>query len=126
MKKDNEKANKTSEREKEVKRSEFRVNKTTGHPTYIYAKVGKRYKYIGITHAEITQGVKNIKLEDNPNPQDNGNAYIRPRVKEDKTKNFKEKKNGWKFSDRDKPKVKSVIDRDNKKIKKERTRRGRK
>ena len=49
-----------------------------GHPTYVYAKVGKKYKYIGITHSPITRGVKNIRLEDNPNPKDNTAAYCQP------------------------------------------------
>ena len=98
----------------EIKRSEFRTNKKTGHPSYIYAKVGKRYKYIGITHSPITQGVRNIELEKNPNPQESETSYLRPKTKEDKIKNFKEKKKGWKFSEADKPKVKRIIKRDKK------------
>ena len=41
-----------------------------GHPTYVYAKIGDDYKYIGITHSPITKGVRNIKLEVNPDPKD--------------------------------------------------------
>lgn len=33
-----------------------------GHPAYVYAKIGKSFKYIGITHAEITSGIRNIPL----------------------------------------------------------------
>ena len=53
--------------------NEFRthnVSKEGKHPAYIYAKVGDEYVYVGITHASITNGMKNIPLEKNPNPQD--------------------------------------------------------
>lgn len=92
-----------------VKKGEFRTNKKTGHPSYIYVKVGSRYKYIGITHAEITDGVKNIKLDKNPNPNDSRVSYARPTPAEDKTKNFKEKKAGWELSSSDKKKVRKII-----------------
>ena len=42
---------------KEIKKNEFRKNnsrETGGHPTYIYAQIGKKLKFIGITHAYIT------------------------------------------------------------------------
>lgn len=32
----------------------FRTHKINGHPSYIYAEMGDEYKYIGITHANIT------------------------------------------------------------------------
>lgn len=49
-----------------VRRDEFRKNRSKGaggHPVYIYAKVGNRYRFLGITHSPVTQGVKNIPLE---------------------------------------------------------------
>ena len=49
--------------QKESKRNEFRKSKDNGHPAYIYAKVGNSYEFIGITHSDLTNGVKNIKLE---------------------------------------------------------------
>ena len=39
---------------------------------------------------------------------------VRPKIKEDKIKNFKEKKQGWKFSEADKPKVKRIIKKNKK------------
>ena len=54
--------------QKESKKDEFRKEKETGHPAYIYAKIGNKFKYIGITHSKITEGMENIKLDKNPNP----------------------------------------------------------
>ena len=90
---------------KEVSKDEFRQYKKTKHPTYIYAKVGNEYKFIGLTHAEVTQGVKNIKLDKNPNPKDKRSAYFRPKAEKDKVNKFKKKEKGWKFSKSDKQKI---------------------
>lgn len=92
-------------RQKEIKKDEFRQNKKTLHPTYIYAKIGNEYKYIGITHAEITQGIKNIKLDKNPNPKDKKIAYFHPKAKKDKVNKFRKKEIGWKLSKSDKEKM---------------------
>ena len=93
------------------KKDEFRINKKSGHPTYVYARVGSKFEFIGLTHSEITQGVKNIKLEKNPDPKDKRTAYMRPSAKSDKTKNFKEKKKGWKLSTADKNKAEKIINK---------------
>lgn len=95
--------------QKETKRSEFRKNKKTEHPTYVYAKVGNEFKYIGLTHAKITDGVRNIKLDKNPDPNDKEDAYIRPKTEKAKTNNFKKKEKTWKLSKSDKEKVNKVI-----------------
>lgn len=94
--------------QKEVKKNEFRQNKKTRHPAYIYAKVGNEFKYIGITHAEITEGVKNIKLDKNPNPKDAEPAYARPKAEKSKTSNFKSKEKDWKLSKKDKEKLNKI------------------
>ena len=91
---------------KEISKNEFRKNKKTSHPVYIYAKVGNDYKFIGLTHSEITDGVKNIKLDKNPNPKDNKDSYFRPKAEKDKTNKFKKKEQGWAFSKNDKEKIK--------------------
>ena len=75
-------------KQKETKRDEFRKNKVSGHPVYIYKKVGRKYEFIGITHAEITQGVRNIKLEKSPNPNDSKTSYIRPKSEQLKKNKF--------------------------------------
>ena len=43
---------------KKEKRDEFRKNKDTGHPSYIYEKVGSKYVFIGLTHSPITHKTK--------------------------------------------------------------------
>ncbi len=89
-------------------RNEFRrTNLKDGknHPTYIYAKVGDKYEYLGITHAKITKGVKNIRLEKNPNPQDKRTVYVRPTSQKAHQSSFGAKLKGWFFSDSDKEKI---------------------
>ena len=96
-------------KQKETKRDEFRKNKVSGHPAYIYKKVGRRYEFIGITHAEITQGVKNIRLDQSPNPKDTQTSYIRPKSEQLKENKFsKQPYKGWKFTANDKKKVDAV------------------
>lgn len=90
---------------KEIKKDEFRRNKKTQHPAYIYAKVGNEYKYIGITHSQITDGMTNIKLDKNPNPFDKKTAFARPKAEKSKTNDFKAKEKDWKLSKSDKRKI---------------------
>ncbi len=92
-------------RQKEISKNEFRKNKDTRHPAYIYARIGNEYKFIGLTHSPITDNVKNIKLERNPNPNDDREAFIKPKSEKAKVNRFKKKENGWKFSKKDKEKV---------------------
>ncbi len=96
---------------------QFRHSKNANrqHPTYIFAKNGDDYEFIGITHSKITNGIKNIPLEKNPNPRDSRSAYIRPCVEKDKKKNFGKREKDWRFADEDVGKVKSVIKRHKKK-----------
>ncbi|MDR1092922.1 MAG: hypothetical protein LBL66_02100 [Clostridiales bacterium] len=99
---------------KKPTKQHFRRGKSTnkGHPTYIYAKVGNELKYVGITHAEITDGTKNIKLDKNPNPDDNKPSYIRPAPDKADISKFGRRLPTWKFAETDKGKVKSVIKKD--------------
>lgn len=104
---------------KKEKKEEFRTcfsRKAKGHPVYIYAKVDGRYEYIGLTHAEITKGMKNIPLEKNPNPNDSRQSYLRPKTDNDKETMFEKKaKKDWKFSRKDKRKAKKIIHESKKK-----------
>ncbi len=95
-------------KQKEVKRDEFRKNKNNGHPAYIYAKIGNEYKFIGITHSEITEGIANIKLDKNPNPKDKKTAYARNKTEKGKTNDFKAKEKDWRLSKRDKKKIEKI------------------
>lgn len=80
-----------------------------GHPTYIYAKVGREYKFIGLTHAEITDRMTNIPLDCNPDPQDSAPAFLRPTVDKAERSSFGRAEKGWKFTPEDKKKADEVI-----------------
>lgn len=87
-------------------RDEFRTYKKSGHPAYIYEKVGGKYKFLGITESPVTQGVKNIKLEQNPEPDNPEHAYIKTKYEVNSENQFKERKKGWELTPSDKEKIK--------------------
>ena len=93
---------------KYIKKNEFRKNNSkeyTGHPTYIYAQVGNEFIFVGITHAKITDGIKNIQLERNPNPKDKRPSYMRPFADKKHKSSFGKKLKGWKLTENDKKKA---------------------
>ncbi|MDE6415201.1 MAG: hypothetical protein K2K48_07275 [Anaeroplasmataceae bacterium] len=96
---------------KEIKRNEFRKandKKFGAHPTYIYAQKGKKFIFIGITHAAITDEMENIPLEKNPESGNKSQAYLRPIPDEAHRSTFGAKLKGWFFSDSDKKKVEKI------------------
>ncbi|MCM1306483.1 MAG: hypothetical protein NC037_01030 [Bacteroides sp.] len=98
-------------------RNEIRDHKRSGHPAYIYEKVGDEYKFLGITHAPITRNMKNIPLEQNPNPQDKRPAYIKPKSEQDKKSQFGSRKKGWRLSKNDRATAKKITDKNDRKKK---------
>lgn len=102
----------TKDKPQGSERNEFRKRRKNGgegHPAHIYRKVGNTFVFIGITHSKVTRGVKNIKLEKNPNPQDKNPVYIKPAPERASIKDFRKKtEKGWKFADSDLPKVEEV------------------
>ena len=93
------------------RRNEFRINnskKSKGHPAYIYKKERNEFYFIGITHSEITHITKNIKLDKNPNREDNRTSYARPFATKEDVSKFGPKKKHWKLSRKDKKKMKIV------------------
>jgi hypothetical protein len=89
----------------------FRMHKINGHPSYIYADNGIEYKYIGITHSNLTDGVKNIKLKYDPNinSKDIRPSHIRPFSTHDYKYNFKSrKKKFFRIHKADKRKISKV------------------
>ena len=93
----------------------FRNAQLTGHPQYVYDEDGRRYKIIGITKSPVTNGISNIPLDGNPEPNNPEKAYIRPKpdTVDKGVENVRLK--GWRFRDSDKPKVQAVIDGSKKK-----------
>lgn len=92
-------------------KNEFRKKNSKdgkGHPTYIYAREGNVYHYLGLTHAEVTKGVKNIPLEKNPNPEDKRKAFFRPKAEKGNRSSFG-KKLHWSFSEGDKKQIKKYL-----------------
>ena len=84
---------------KKVK-THYRKNYKTNHPAYIFAYIPKtkEYKYIGITHSPVTDGIKNIKMADNPNPKDKSQSYFRPFASKGNEKIFSRYKYPWNTS----------------------------
>lgn len=95
-------------------RDEFRKCKKSGHPAYIYEKVGDEFVFLGITHSELSKDAKNIKLERNPDPSDKRTAYVKTKSQSDKQSRFGSRKKDWKLDDADKKVVEKII-KDNKK-----------
>lgn len=92
-------------------KNEFRrTNKKGGknHPTYIYAREGDDYVYLGLTHSRITENVENIRLDKNPNPKDKRPAYVRPMSQKANRSSFGKKFIGWFFSESDKEKIENL------------------
>ena len=58
---------------------------------------GDNYIYIGLTHSPISQGVKNIKLNVNPNPHDSKDSYVKPKPNKDKKSTFGKREKGWRI-----------------------------
>lgn len=95
---------------KKLERNEFRKNKVSGHPAYIYAKIGNKFIYLGITHSAIDSktGELNIKLDKNPNPFDSRNSYIKSKSEMLKENKFAKPYKNWKFSDSDIQKIEDI------------------
>lgn len=96
----------------------FHDKKTTGHPQYVYDEHGQEYKVLGITKSSSTNGVLNVKLECNPDPDNNETAYVRSHPDTINKGVRNEKLKGWRFTKNDKKKVRNIIDADSKKDKK--------
>ena len=77
----------------------------------------KKGIFLAMQYPLEISGVKNIELEQNPNPKDSNKAYMRTKTSVDKEKNFKDKKKGYYFVKEDEKKVKRII-RKNKKSEK--------
>lgn len=92
----------------------FHDKTTTAHPQYVYDEDGREYKVIGVTKSAITNGVDNIPLDKNPEPNNPVKAYLRPKPDKINKGIRNEQLKGWKFASSDKPKVQAVIDGANK------------
>lgn len=63
---------------------EFQWHKRTksrnGHPAFIYARSGDKYRYLLFTHSSQTDGKQNEKLKHNIDPlETDKDSYLRPK-----------------------------------------------
>ncbi len=93
---------------KKKDKNHFRFNRITKHPTYIYAKDGNDYKFIGLTHAKITQGTENIPLSKNPNPKDLRQSYARPFSDRKPKATFGKRLKGWSLDEGDRATMNAI------------------
>lgn len=93
----------------------FHNKEITGHPQYVYDEDGREYKVLGITSSSTTNGVPNVLLERNPEPNNTDKAYVRTKPNTVNKGVRNEKLKGWKFTDKDKKKVQAIIDKNKKK-----------
>lgn len=82
----------------------------TGHPVYIVEETKREYVGFGITTGEYTNGVKNIPLSKNPEPNNDEQAYVRPKITKVKKGVKNTVKKGWSFSPQDKQIIESLIE----------------
>ncbi len=95
--------------------SEFRFNKRKKHPAYVFKKKKDKYYSLTITHSPKTRNRKNIKLYENPSPEDKRAAYVVKKVAKDNVKSYDKKPlPGWKFHTYDRRNIKRL--KKNKKI----------
>ncbi len=91
------------------RRNEFRISYVASdakHPAYIFAEVNGEFKYLGITHSPVTQGVRNIKLDKNPNPQDVRHSFARKVAKQAPKSKFSKRLTDWTMDESDRKKLK--------------------
>ena len=98
-----------------MSRSEFRYNKKRKHYSYLFKDIGSYRKNIVITSKAIRKfhgkNKRNIKLYKHPNPNENVDAYVIPRIYVDDNSSFDSKTLKWKFDKNDKRKIKRLIKR---------------
>ena len=89
----------------------FLHNKKNGHYALIYKENKKNYFYFGLTHAKRFFNNKNLKLSKNPNPKDNRNAYIIPKISHLNKSYFKDTAKHLVLSEEDKVQLINLIEK---------------
>ena len=99
--------------------SEFRYNKRRKHYSYIFKKVGHKYKNMLFTskpnRKDHLSTKKNISLYRHPNPDSAKQIYVIPIIYYDDLNSFDSKKLNWMFDKNDKRKIKRIKKRKKKK-----------
>lgn len=103
--------NKKRRKPKTIKRNEIRRNllkEAQKHPAYLMSIKGENGTIVGLTHAEKTQGVKNVKLPYNPNKKDKRTTYARPFTKDIPMTKLSQPYKDWKMSKESKKVAKKI------------------
>lgn len=90
-------------------KNEFRYNKRTNHPNYIFEDDGTNYTAVGLTHSSKTFGKKNMPLKDNPQKGKSKKAYVRNGIIREKHRYFDIPTKKFSFSSQEYTNVKSKI-----------------
>ena len=65
------------------------------HPSYVFLEKGNTYIYVTITHSKEVEEYTLLKLTQNPNPEDNQDAYIILDIRQDIKSSFGARRIGW-------------------------------
>lgn len=68
------------------------------HPAFIILEENGNYIYVTITHSKKVKGKVVLKLNSNPNPKDNKEAYWVMEIRCDKKERFGKKRKKWELA----------------------------
>lgn len=92
-----------------MRKSEFRFNKKRQHPSYVFKEKNNKYHSIIITHSPRFKNKKNIKLYQNPEPNNKTDSYLVNRIYKDEINSYsRQVLYNWKFHKYDKRNVKKI------------------
>ncbi len=123
---------KNKKQKKEEKYAKYNVGQirpvnnkeTRGHNGYLITKNGSgenaEFGYVSLTHSEITKKRRNVKLLQNPNPNDTTTSYAVNKAKHAKANELGDQKTGWRFNKKDKKTIKKIFNKKRRRNKKRR------
>ena len=98
-------------------RSEFRYNRKRKHYSYLFQDIDSKRKIIILSskayRKEHKKMKRNVKLFKNPNPNNQNDSYLIPKIYVDDISSFDERKLKWSFHRNDKRKVKRIQKKEN-------------
>jgi len=87
------------------KKYQVRHNYRNKHYGILIGSEGNKFESITITHAKGSKRGKNIKLDKNPNKNDNRNSYLDKQIRRFPKKTYSRKNANFKFIKSDKDKI---------------------
>lgn len=89
---------------------QIRYNHNTKHHSAVVAEEGDTYDNFTLTHSDNTSGRENIKLKQNPNPNDDEPSYLVPRLRNHKKNKFDREKRNWQLDPDDEEMISVLYD----------------